>query len=249
MNQVAKVERLELPPLAPQSESAAIIGMIERMASDPTVDIARLERILELRERVNAQNEKRAFDAAFAMMQPDLPVISEKGEIKVGNDIRGRYAKWADIGDAIAPVLARHGFALRHRITQADAKVTVTGVLSHREGHSEETSITLPIDTSGSKNAVRAIGSSVSYGQRYTARVLLNLRSRFDKDDDDDGRAAGRHEPITEKQADDLRELIESVGANSGIFLKYYGIASVDDLPAAKLANATAKLEAKRAKQ
>lgn len=232
MGEVAKMNAVELPPLAPQSESAAIISMIERMASDPTIDIARLEKILELRERVNSQNERRAFDAAFAAMQPDLPVISEKGEIKVGNEVRGRYAKWADIGDATAGPLAKHGFALRHRVSQTDTKVVVTGVLSHREGHSEETSISLPIDTSGSKNAVQAIGSSVSYGQRYTGRVLLNLRSRFAPDNvDDDGRASGATEEPWEMGSEDIayiKTLLGETNSNEEQFLLAARAASIE---------------------
>jgi hypothetical protein len=221
--------------------------MIERMASDPNVDIARLEKILELRERVRLQNAKADFDAAFAEMQPELPVISERGEIKVGNDVRGRYAKWEDVGDAVMPIIAKHGFSLRHRISQADNKVTVTAVLS-RGGYSEETAVSLPIDTSGSKNPVQAIGSSTSYGQRYTTKTILNLRSRYTPEADDDGRAAGNAAPVTDEQANALSDLMENVGANPALFLKYYGIESVNDLPAAKLESAIAKLEAKRVK-
>jgi hypothetical protein len=148
------------------------------------------------------------------------------------------------------PILAQHGFSLRHRVHQSDAKVTVTGILSHKDGHAEETAVTLPIDASGSKNSVQAIGSSVSYGQRYTAKALLNIRSRFaaDRALDDDGQKGGGAETITQEQADDLRDLMESVGANTAIFLKYYAIAAIEDLPAAKHSHAVAKLEAKRAK-
>ncbi|HET9820175.1 MAG TPA: ERF family protein, partial [Rhodanobacteraceae bacterium] len=51
------------------------------------------------------------------------------------------------------------------------------------DGHREETSITLPADTSGSKNAVQAVASSTSYGKRYTAGALLNLTSHGEDDD------------------------------------------------------------------
>jgi hypothetical protein len=251
MNSVVKKEpEFTLPPLVPQSESAAIISMIERMASDPDVDISRLEKILELRQRVKNENAKAAFDSAFALMQPELPVISEKGEIKVGNDVRGRYAKWEDIGDAIMPILAQHGFSLRHRVHQSDAKVTVTGILSHKDGHAEETAVTLPIDASGSKNAVQAIGSSVSYGQRYTARALLNIRSRFGGDAamDDDGVKGGGAATITPDQIGEIVELSDSVGADQAKFLAFFKIERLADMPAKRFDEAVALLQRKAAK-
>jgi hypothetical protein len=62
----------------------------------------------------------------------------------------------------------------------------------HRGGHSEEATKFYPADTSGSKNAIQAIGSSISYGKRYTASALLNLTSR--KEDDDGAKGGG--EPV-----------------------------------------------------
>ncbi len=65
----------------------------------------------------------------------------------------------------------------------------MTGALRHEAGHKEEATLELPVDTTGDKNAVQAVGSTMSYGQRYVARMLLNLTSRGD---DDDGFAAGQ---------------------------------------------------------
>ncbi len=55
--------------------------------------------------------------------------------------------------------------------------------MSHRAGHSERTSILLPADVSGNKNAVQAVASSVSYGKRYTAGALLNFTTHGEDDD------------------------------------------------------------------
>jgi hypothetical protein len=55
----------------------------------------------------------------------------------------------------------------------------------------------LPHDSTGSKNAVQAVGSSTSYGKRYTACALLNITSRGE---DDDGETAAK-KPEEEKPA------------------------------------------------
>jgi hypothetical protein len=117
-------------------------------------------------------------------------VIDERGGIKnTAGTVQSTYAKWEDINDAIRPVLHEHGFALSFRVKRVENAISVTGILSHEDGHSEETTLELPSDTSGSKNAVQAVGSSLSYGKRYTAMALLNITSRAPMDRDDDGLA------------------------------------------------------------
>lgn len=178
----------DIRPYQDTNENAAMVSMFERMVSDPNVDVDKLERLMQMRERAIERQAKADFDAALAEMQSELPSIGERGGIKdKSGRIQSKYALWEDVNKAIKPVMQKHGFALSFR-TSFDGGVKVTGVLSHRAGHREETSILLPSDVSGSKNAVQAIGSSVSYGKRYTAGALLNLTSHGE---DDDGYAGG----------------------------------------------------------
>ena len=146
-----------------------IIEIIARAAQDPTVDVDKLERLLQM-GRI---------------------VIHEKGKEKVAANIvqDTAFARWEDIDAAITPILNAHGFVLTHRSgTATDGKIEITAVLSHVAGHSEETTMALPHDSSGSKNPVQAVGSTTSYGKRYTASLLLNIRT---KGEDDDGRLGG----------------------------------------------------------
>lgn len=190
------VTKHEAQPSDVADYSGGLLAVIERAARDPSVDMDKMERLLEMQERVHARHAKAAFSEALATLQPDLPIITERGKIivrektnsgKRDGDIlqETSYALWEDINEAVRPLLAEHGFSLSFRTgMHTDGRVTVTGVLSHRLGHSEETMIILPHDSSGSKNAVQAIGSSTSYGKRYTAMALLNITS---KGEDDDG--------------------------------------------------------------
>ncbi|UVN13408.1 hypothetical protein FBPa19_0019 [Pseudomonas phage vB_PaeP_FBPa19] len=110
---------------------------------------------------------------------------SEDIEALNDGDANGRYsyALWEDINERLKPILAKHGFALTFRTPRNEKGVEVEGVLSHRGGHSERTSMLLPADTSGNKNAVQAVASSVSYGKRYTAGALLNYTTHGEDDD------------------------------------------------------------------
>lgn len=216
-NKVNEIQTTVNQTPAPASESQAIISMIERVALDPNVDIGRLERLLDMQERIVARNAKMAFTTAFAEMQPNLPIVTENGEIKHRDRDRpnaepqliGTYAYWEDINEAILPILAQYGFSLNFRVGRDMDQVVVTGILSHREGHTEETTLPLPHDASGKKNAVQAIGSAISYGKRYTATLLLNLTSRNDGTDDD-GESAVNNKSSSQAKADGDWETIQS---------------------------------------
>jgi len=64
-----------------------------------------------------------------------------------------------------------------------DANINITCILSHREGHREEVTLPLPLDTGGAKSNVQAAGSTISYGKRYTLCAILNLSTRGEDDD------------------------------------------------------------------
>jgi hypothetical protein len=220
-----------------------ILSVVARAAADPNVDIDKLERLLEMQERVLARNARTAYYSALAEMQPNLPVVDEHGGIKDRNgNIQSTYALWEDVNEAIRPILAEYGFALSFKVRRTDNEITTTGILSHREGHSEETELALPSDTSGSKNAVQAVGSSSSYGKRYTAYALLNITT---KGEDDNGQKGGGPEPVDNVRAKLLLDLADAVGADKAKFCKHLKIPSLKELPANKYDEAVRLLKEK----
>jgi len=172
MGQIAEIKQ------AQQSESQAIMSLIERVAMSPDADISKLEKMLEMQERVLDRNAKQAFTSDLSEMQQHLPRIIEHGK---GHN-QAKYALLEDINDKIRPVLHQYGFAITFRIKHESNLVWITTVLSHKQGHSEETSIPLALDTSESKNALQAVGSSISYGKRYGICAMLNISTGDDVD-------------------------------------------------------------------
>lgn len=222
-----------------------MVSMIERVAMDPNADLAKLERMLEMRDRHEAREAEKAFASAFASASAEFPTIPLNG---TGNNNK-KYATLKDITSLTRPVLSAHGLALTFQIETAD-KIVVTAQLMHRQGHSTKTSITLPSDTSGSKNAVQAIGSSQTYGQRYTAQAILGLS--LGEDTEDDGNAASAPDTVSAEQYVILRDLIEATGTDEAKFHLAYGAknpeaASLQAFPASKFAAAKAQLERKKA--
>lgn len=198
--QVQLAEHRESMPVA-VSESATILSVIQRAAADPACDIEKMERLMAMHERMQAASASAAFNAAMADMQCDLPSIAERGS---GHGTI-KYATLEDINDVVKPIMQRHGFAVSFKVEHAQAGISVTGVLMHKAGHREETTMLLPSDTSGSKNAVQAVGSSVSYGKRYVMSALLNITTRGE---DDDGLAAVPTANVTAAQASAINALL-----------------------------------------
>lgn len=183
------------PVVVPSVAGDPFVAMVERLAGNKDVDVEKLDRIITAQMRILDRHAKADFDAAYAAMQPELPAITEKGEIIVKGSLRSRYAKLEDIQAAIKPVLARFGFAIRHRTEWPDGKdgiIRIVGILSHRSGHSEESAFEAPMDRSEYRTDVQSQGSTVSYGRRYTTIDLLNIETRGV---DDDGAKAGRPTP------------------------------------------------------
>ncbi|PCF96336.1 ERF family protein [Vreelandella nigrificans] len=189
------------------AESTAIIQVIERAALNPDVDIDKMERLLQMQERVMDRQAMMAYSAAMAAMQTELPSIEEHGQ---GNN--GKYATLEDIVDTVRPIMQKYGFAVSFRIQTQERGIQVTGVLMHKDGHREETSMLLPADMSGNKNTVQAFGSSTSYGKRYVLSALLNITTRGQ---DDNGNTCTRVKLVTPFQAGQIQRLISQCPATT----------------------------------
>jgi hypothetical protein len=203
-------------------------------------DFNSVKEMLALSKELAADTAKRAFDEAVAAAKSEIPTIAKNS--KGHND--KRYANFAAYAAVVDPILGTHGLNYRFRTEQSD-KITVTCVLSHKGGHSEENRLSGPADSSGSKNAIQAIGSTLTYLQRYTLIQALGLAAS----EDDDGKAAGGVDdggPITEEQAEAIRKLADDDGADLSRFCAYFKIEAVPDLPASQFDRAIKSLEKKR---
>ena len=175
-------------PKALAKVDGPMLPMIERLAALPDFDVAKLEKLLDMQERILDRQAEAAFNAAFAELQADIPTLTERAR---GD--KWKYAPLEDIVEVIRPILKKHGFSINFRTEWPDKQtVKVVGILTHREGHSRESAFMSAADTSGSKNAIQALGSAVQYGRRYTTTDLLNITTRGG---DNDGASVGLPEP------------------------------------------------------
>lgn len=204
--------------------------MLDRALSSGA-DVETLTKLMALQERWEANQARKAFDAAIAEAKAKIPPIVRNA---TGHNNK-RYADFAAIASVVDPILSEHGLSYRFKTAQTD-KINVTCILSHKDGHSEETTLSGGADTSGSKNAIQAIGSTLTYLQRYSLTAALGLAASSD----DDGNSAGKADEkfISEKQVMELRDLIIEMGVDEKKFCQVGKVDRLEDIPSANYQNA-----------
>lgn len=243
------VERL--PASYPAPATITPMTMIDRaLATNATPET--LERLLALQERWEANQARKAFDEAMAGAKAEIPVILKNRVVdftgKTGIRTHYRHEDLGEIARTVDPVLAKHGLSYRFRTQSPIGEpVTVTCIVSHRDGHSEENTLVGPRDDSGNKNPIQSVGSTITFLQRYTLKAALGLAAA----EDDDGQksdAKVEDGPISDEQVKAIRTLADEVGADLERFCTYFKIEAVPDLPRSQFERAVASLEKKRKK-
>lgn len=173
----------ELQTIQPEGGTVAQITPMSMlsMAVSQNADIDKLKQLMELQERWEANEARKAFVSAMNAFKANPPEILKTKLVSFGNT-RYKHAELGNVNAAIIDGLTQHGLSHRWTIDQQDGKITVSCVITHQQGHSESTSMTAQADTSGQKNAIQAIASTVTYLQRYT---LLSATGIATQEDDD----------------------------------------------------------------
>ena len=242
--------------VVPITTSQQYDDAIIKAAADPRMNVAKFEKLVTLKEHMEDRAARIAFDNALAEMQAELPEVDRNGRLvirkkdpKTGErtgviEQSTAYPRWEDVMDVLRPILRKYLFSLSFRTgLAADGRITVTGVLA-RSGHREETTITLQHDATGSKNPVQAVGSTNSYGKRYTAFLLLNIVTRGE---DDDGGPRREPQPtLSLEQHAELIKLAEEAGADLARFCAMLKVDSLVDIPALRFEEARAQLLRKK---
>lgn len=205
-------------------------------------DLDKLEKLLVLQERWEANEARKAYHRAMAQFKENPPEIDKDKTVKY-KEVKYNHASLANVVKKITIELSKHDLSASWS-TQQNGAITVTCRITHSMGHTEQTTLTAPADTTGSKNLIQAIGSTITYLQRYTLLSALGLAT-FDQDDD--GQIANV-EKITDEQMGIIRDTLIELGMEKkeGAFLKYLGIEKLEDLAKADYSKAKAALEAKR---
>ena len=175
-------------PMEKDSQQLSVVTPMQllQMAVQQGTSVEQLEKLMALKERWEANEARKAYFAALNEFKKNPPTISKNKDVSHNGKFMYKHATLDQASKAIGEALAKVDISHHWDTEQMDGgKIRVTCVLTHALGHSERTPLEASPDTSGSKNAIQAVGSTVTYLQRYT---LLAATGMAVENQDDDGK-------------------------------------------------------------
>lgn len=211
-----------------------------RMAVSGGADLDKIEKLLILQERWEANEARKAFHKAVAEFKKNPPRITKD---KDNAQYKSKYTTLGNLVNTVNPELSKHGLSAHWDIKQ-NGIIEVTCILSHSLGHSERTSASAPADVSGAKNVIQQIKSTITYLKAVTFESAVGLAST-DANLDDDGNLSGTSF-IDHKELSQLLDHIADKEVDIPAFLKFMKIESLEVMPKAKYQQAMEAIKAKK---
>lgn len=176
---------------AMRAETTTLAHAIISAATDPAVNVEKMERLLAMHERITARDAEQQFNAAMVQAQALMGRISADA---TNPQTRSKYATYAQLDRHLRPVFTQHGFSLSFNEGEGAPEnyVRVLCYVSHTAGHTRTYHADIPADGKGAKGndvmtKTHAVGSGKSYGKRYLLKDIFNVAVG---EDDDDGNGA-----------------------------------------------------------
>lgn len=167
---VRRVNRVRMP--------AVLDRMMEALTSG--VDLARVEKMMDLYERYDAIEARKAFNDSIAECRSIAMVLYKTKYVDIPNGAKFFHAELGPICEIIIPNLSK--FGLRHQWipdqNRPDKLIGVTCRISHAQGHFEDTTLAGGPDVGGNKSAIHAVASTVTLLERYTLLAAMGLAAR-----------------------------------------------------------------------
>jgi len=161
------------------------------MQQGGSMDLLAMERLMGLQERWDANEAKKAYHAAMAAFKQNPPTIYKDKHVEFTTQKGLTSYDHATIGNVVKQIvasLAEHDLSHSWATEQLDGgQVAVTCSITHKAGHSESVTLKAGRDESGGKNSIQALGSAITYLQRYTLLAITGLAVEDGSDDDGRG--------------------------------------------------------------
>jgi len=235
---------VQIPP------TQSLIHVLERAMGNPSVDPEKVERYAALYERAIAREDEIAFNEAMREAQGEMRHIAADAN---NSQTKSKYATYAALDAKVRPIYHKYGFSLSFYTGDGAPEGSIRVYCKvARGGHTERPFIDMPADGKGAKGGdvmtkTHATGAGVTYGRRYLLSMIFNLV--IGEDGDGNGASAKPESyaapppgSITQDQADQIRELLESLNVNARAFLNWAKQKRIEDIPAAEYDSCVAKI-------
>jgi len=191
VNKVATIERM--PDIVP-ADANSIMAIITRAATDPTVDIDKLERLGAMYERMKSREAEQAFNEAMTAVQTEMrPIAADANNPQT----RSKYASYLALDRAMRPIYTKHGLSLSFNTADGAPEGYVRVVCDvAKGGYSKPYHVDMPADGKGAKGGdvmtkTHATGSAHTYGRRYLLKDIFNIAIGENDDDGNGGDDGG----------------------------------------------------------
>jgi hypothetical protein len=197
-----------------------------QMAVEKGVDAAQLNALLDLQQRWEADRARKAFVVSMAEFKRSPPKIKKNRHVgytsrRTNETTDYDHATLDEVCNTLDPALSAVGITYDWETKSDGQIITVTCILTHEMGHEKRTTLQAGPDTSGNKNPIQAVGSTVTYLERYTLLAACGLATEG-QDDDGGGGVDGedRDLPISDKEAHELETALDEMGRDIKKFCK-----------------------------
>jgi hypothetical protein len=223
MENAVAVQKAIIPEIVENNYDKVINLAIEQKS-----DLATIEKFMDLRERWEKNQAVKAYNEAMTKFKANPPEIDKNKHVKF-QTLKGvteyNHADLFNVTDKISSELSKYGLSASWTTNQIDKQISVTCKISHVQGHFESTTLSSSPDDSGGKNSIQAIGSAVTYLQRYTLLALTGLATR---EQDNDGKTAEDIKYISDKQKSTLVDMFNSLELTEGQKANFFKLVSVE---------------------
>jgi len=163
----------------------SMLAGLERLARDSSVATDRITELFRLAERREQTLLKRVFNEDMTALQT---VITQIMRDKPNPAFTSRYATEEQIDRAARPEYTRFGFSIRFGTEKPEipGNIRVVCIIAHRSGYFEEHALEAPaVPANRGVTQLQAVGGTVTYLKRTLIRMVLNLVTSNNPEDDD----------------------------------------------------------------
>jgi hypothetical protein len=184
---------------AATSDAVSFMQIIERAARDPAVDIDKMERLMQMHERMVDKKAEADFNDALTACQKECGTI---GANATNPQTRSKYLTYAKLDSILRPIYTKHGISISYG-TEDTPKAECVRIIAYvsRGGHTRVYRVDMPADGKGAKGGdvmtkTHATGAAMSYGCRYLLKAIFNISIG---EEDDDGNLQRKEMPESTK--------------------------------------------------
>jgi hypothetical protein len=181
--------------------------MLLQMAMSQNADLDRMQRLMEMQFQWEAKQAEKAYVQAMADFKKEAIFISKDKENK---QYGSRYTSIGNLVNTVTPILGKYGLSGEWDLDQGGADIRVGYTITHALGHKGVTKwMTVQKDTSGAKNPLQQVKSSITYAKITTFELATGLAST-EGNVDDDGNGSGEKPEMETGDYDRVMGLIEA---------------------------------------